>query len=119
MTNELMTELLRVGGAAGDAGVLDWIKVAIMVPGALRLLLGRWTATRDAAQVLGSGCVGTSWREGETTTGLRRRSSRSAGRPITRRSRPAPTTPPPMAAKSGRSSAASIPHVPIAAPLAA
>jgi hypothetical protein len=33
-----MTELFRVTGAATDAGILDWIKIMIVVPGAIRLL---------------------------------------------------------------------------------
>jgi hypothetical protein len=38
MDTQLMTELFRVSGAASDAGILDWVKLMIIVPGALRLL---------------------------------------------------------------------------------
>jgi hypothetical protein len=38
MDTQLMTELLRVSGAATDAGILDWIKIMLVVPGAMRLL---------------------------------------------------------------------------------
>jgi len=38
MDTQWITELFRVSGAATDAGILDWLKLMIIVPGTLRFV---------------------------------------------------------------------------------